>query len=166
VVPTQAQVYYIQGHLLIGKANSNHWVPFDTAPHSGGDGGAADPAQYLVMACAGCSAIDITDFLKKSRKHIRAFSITVEAIRFPVPPKIVRQLNYHVVVEAEGVDDDLIRRATHLSLTKYCSVSLSLDRSVTFHVRATVNGREIPTWEVPRDDSLFARAWPTEPQTP
>lgn len=160
MVPTKVNVHYVQGHLFVGKSNSDHWVTIDTASQSGGEDGAADPVQYLVLACAGCSAIDITDFLKKSRKSIQSFALNVEADRFPEPPKILRRLTYHAVVESSDTTEELLVRAINLSLTKYCSVSLSLDRSVNFFARATLNGQEIPSWEVPRDPTLFERPWP------
>lgn len=150
----------------MAKTNSSHWIPIDTAAASGGDGGANDPVQLLIIAAAGCSAIDITDFLHKSRKSFRDFVLHIEAVRFPTPPKIIRSLKYHLQLTGADIEDDLIKRAFQLSLTKYCSVSLSLDRSVTFHARATLNDREIPEWEIARDAALFSRPWPAEPPTP
>ncbi|MBI5059769.1 OsmC family protein [candidate division KSB1 bacterium] len=158
MVPTSAKVRFLEGNTLIGKANSNHLIPIDTAESSGGGGGANDPVQLLVTACAGCVAIDVVNIIRKARHEIRRLIIDVSATRFPAPPKVLRTLEFHATIDGEGIGEPIVRRALNLSLTNYCSVSLSLDRSIGFTVGATINGQEIPAWSILRDPAIYARA--------
>jgi putative redox protein len=158
VVPTQAKLQYIDGHTFVAKANSNHLIPLDTGEASGGGGGANDPVQLLVTACAGCVAIDVVDIVRKARHEIRRFTMEISATRFPTPPKIIKALEFHAIVDGETIDEAIVQRAINLSLTKYCTVSLSLDRSVGFTARATINGQETPAWSIARDPAVYERA--------
>jgi putative redox protein len=157
VVPTTAVVRFVEGHTFVGKSNANHLVPIDTSESGGGGAGANDPVQLLVIACAGCVAIDTVDIIRKAHKEISRLTMRVSATRFPEPPKVMRSLDFHIEVDGEDIDEVLVRRAVTLSLTKYCSVSLSVDRSVQFAARATINGQEIPAWSIERDPSIYAR---------
>ena len=150
-------VKHVEDHAFIAKSESNHWIPFDTGPASGGSAGASDPFQTFIMSCAGCVSIDVVDILKKSRKPHRNYGLQLEATRADSIPKIVRHLYFHAHVDGDDISHELVERALRLSLTRYCSVSLSLDRSVTFSIRATVNGHRGEWIAIPRDPALYSR---------
>ncbi len=157
MVPAHAQVRFVDGHIFVGHADSNHLVPIDARSGADSTPTANDPVQLLLIACAGCVGIDVVDYLHTSRKKIRSLVLKVEAVRFPDPPKVIRSLGFHLTVAGDEMNDDLVKRAITVSLTKYCSVSLSLDRSVQFSARAMVNDREVPQWEIARDPAIYSR---------
>jgi putative redox protein len=150
-------IRHVDGHTFVAKSESNHWIPFDTGAASGGFGAANDPFQLFIIACGGCVSIDVVDILKKSRKEFHLYELDVEATRAENHPRIVRSLNFHARVNGDEITEDLVKRALELSLTKYCSVSQSVDRSVPFKARITLNGKRGETWEIPRDPSLYDR---------
>jgi putative redox protein len=153
----KAHIRHASGHTFLAKAESNHWLPMDSALAPGEPFAANNPVQILVMACGGCVSIDIIDILKKSRKDVTRYEMEVEATRAESNPKILKSLCFHALVDGPGITFELMQRALELSLTKYCSVSLSLDRSVKFKARITLNGDRSETWEIPRNPAIFER---------
>lgn len=148
-------IKHVDGHTFLARSDSNHWIPFDTGLNSGGSAAANDPVQLLTIACGGCVSIDIVNHLKKSRRDFSRFEMQLDVSRAETTPRILRGICFHAIVDGADITVDLVRRALELSLTRYCSVSLSLDRSVTFFARITLNGVQGEKWEIPRDPSLY-----------
>jgi putative redox protein len=149
VAVVKALVRHVEGHALIARAASHHWVPLDS-PVEGAPSAANDPIQLMVIACAGCVMIDTVDILHNKREEFDRLEIEIEALRRDPPPKIIRRLDYRLRINGSGLHEESVRRALELSLTKYCSVSLSLDRSVKFFAQITLNGSTGESWEVAR----------------
>lgn len=143
------------GQTFLAKAESNHWVPIDTSPTVGGFDAANNPFQLFVIGCGACAAVDVMSILRKSRKEVTRLEVEVDTTRAETIPKIVRQMCYHVHVDGPELTEDQVRRAIELSLTRYCSASISLDRSVRFRARVTLNGRRGEMFDVPRELAYY-----------
>lgn len=150
----KAMVRHVRGHTLLGKGVSNHWIPLETTVDES-PAAANDPVQLLLMACAGCVMIDSVDILKKSGMEPSAFEIEIEGLRRDTRPKIFRRLDYRVRINGSNLKAEAVHRALELSLTKYCSVSLSVDRSVKFFAQVTLNGETGESWEIAREPELY-----------
>lgn len=87
------------------------------------------PVQMLVLALAGCMAIDIVDIIRKGRHPLSAFRTTIAGERAPEPPrrllKVALTFHVHGAVPAASVE-----RAIVLSREKYCSVWHSLREDI------------------------------------
>jgi putative redox protein len=153
----KVHIRQVDGHTLVARSDSNHWIPLDTGTASGGTGAANDPFQLFVIACGGCSLVDVVDILTKGRKNPTRMELKVEATRAETAPKILRKLSFHYHVDGPDISAESVRRAIELSLTKYCSASLSLDRSIIFEVRITLNGETHEPFTIARDAALFDR---------
>jgi putative redox protein len=140
---------------FMAKADSNHWVPVDTGPVSGGTNGSSSPIELLVIACGGCVSMDMVFILGKSRKEFTRFEMEVEATRAETHPRRVTSLHFHAQLDGPQLTADAVEKALTLSLTKYCSVSLSLDRSVKFKASYTVNGVPGQEWTVERNLEIY-----------
>jgi putative redox protein len=154
VAAAKALVRHVEGHTLIARAASHHWVPIDS-PVEGTASAANDPVQLMVIACAGCVMIDTVDILLKKREEFDLLEIEIEALRRDTPPKIIRRLDFRLRINGSGLREESVHRAVELSLTKYCSVSLSLDRSIKFLAQITLNGSAGESWEIARDAAWF-----------
>lgn len=141
---------------FLAKADSNHWVPVDSGPKSGGENGASAPIEMLVMACGGCVSMDVVFILGKSRKEFSRFEIEVEATRAELHPRRVTGLHFHIKADGQNLTTNDVEKAVNLSLTKYCGVSLSLDRSVKFKASCTVNGIPSQEWNIERNPEMYA----------
>lgn len=98
---------------------------------------------------------DVVDILTKGRHDFSGLEMEIEAIRRDTSPNIIRRLEYNVHVNGENLREETVRRAVELSLTKYCPVSLSLDRSTKFFARITLNGTSGEPWEILRNFELY-----------
>ncbi|NUO18549.1 OsmC family protein [bacterium] len=143
---------------FLAKADSNHWLPLDTGPVSGGSNGATSPIELLVIAAAGCVSMDVIFILGKGRHEFSKFDLEVEAARAENHPRRLISLHFHAQVEGPALSSDAVSKALTLSLTKYCSVSLSLDRSITFKASCTVNGVPSEAWNIERNPDIYAQS--------
>ena len=101
------------------------------------------PMETILMAVAGCSAIDMVSILKKQRQEIIQFSAEVVGERIQVdeakPFKTIM-----VSFRLEGnIDPKKAERAVALSFEKYCSVSKTLEPNVTVNYEVFVNGEKV-----------------------
>ena len=106
-------------------------VHMDGAPEIGGHNQGARPMEMLLMGLGGCSAIDVIMILKKQRQQIGTFDIKVTADREKVEEySEFRNINLHFRMGGD-LNEDKVRRAIELSLEKYCSVAMVLNKTAT-----------------------------------
>lgn len=140
---------------FLAKADSNHWIPVDTGPVSGGSNGANSPIELLVIAAGGCVSMDIVYILGKARQEFTKFDLELIATRAESHPRRLTSLHFHAQIDGPNLTEDAVIKAMNLSLTKYCSVSLSLDRSIDFHASCTINGLPHEAWTIERNAAIY-----------
>jgi putative redox protein len=103
-----------------------------------GDAGPSS-TQVLLIALAGCMAIDVLTILQKGRHGLTGLRATIAGERAPDPPRrFVRvSLGFHIGGEVPAA---AVERAIALSREKYCSVWHSLRQDIelttTFDIHA------------------------------
>lgn len=120
--------------------NLDHYTATNEAGHSialSADGSAAGPMETVLMAAAGCSTIDIVMILKKMRQNVTRVEVEVDGTRREEIPRVFTKIHLHYKIYGEAKDKK-VEQAVALSLEKYCSVSLMLEKA------AEVSG----SWEV------------------
>ncbi len=112
-------------------------LTLDTGLAFGGHGQGFSPMQTLLAAIGGCSAIDIISILKKQKQEIESFEMIVDGERekgaIPAPFTSI-----HIVYHLKGnIDKEKAQRAADLSIEKYCSVSVMLEKTakITYEVK-------------------------------
>ena len=112
-------------------------LQLDGTKDIGGENKGLRPMQLLLAGIGGCSAIDIGLILKKQKQEIDTFSIEVDGERQKgAEPALWEQV--HIIFRLTGkIEREKALRAVDLSMTKYCSVSATLEKA----------GAKI-TWEV------------------
>jgi putative redox protein len=114
------------GSRFIALTGSGHAVVMDDAE---GDSGPR-PAELLVVAQAGCTAMDVAAILRKKRQPFTRYEVRVAAEqREDPPPHVFERVRIVHVVEGP-VDIEAVRRAIELSATKYCTVTGNLASGV------------------------------------
>ncbi len=108
------------------KDSNGHTVKMDGAAEMGGHNSGARPMQLLLMALGSCSGIDIVSILKKQRQEISNFKIIIEGEREQSKePALWKHIN--VLFQFTGnIDEDKAKKASALSIDKYCSVAATL----------------------------------------
>lgn len=115
--------------------------------HGGADGGVQitvdgdgakgqTPTQLLLMAVAGCMAIDVLMILEKSRVPVESLEVEAIGERAETVPKrfVAIRLLYRLKGPSEE-DQGKMDRAIELSRDKYCSVLHTLDPEIEFDLQ-------------------------------
>jgi putative redox protein len=116
-----------EGLRLIAGTGSGHTIVMDNAE---GDTGPR-PAELLVVAQAGCTAMDVVSILRKKRQAFTRYEVRVVGTQRAEPAPHVYELMRIVHVVEGDVDVEAVRRAIELSATKYCTVTGNLASGVT-----------------------------------
>jgi putative redox protein len=98
-------------------------LTMDAKPEVGGQNLGPRPKPLVMIALAGCTAMDVVSLLKKMRIEFEYFNIEVESEMTEEHPKTFK--NFHIIYQFRGKDLplDKIERAVDLSQDKYCGVS-------------------------------------------
>jgi putative redox protein len=105
-----------EGLRLIATTGSGHTIVMDELAGN----------EVLVVAQAGCTAMDVVSILRKKRQQISRYEIRVSGDqRDDVHPHVFTAIRIVHVVEGD-VAVDAVRRAIELSATKYCTVTANL----------------------------------------
>ena len=121
---TKTAVASLDGHglRLCGTTGSGHSLIMDSAE---GDSGPR-PAELLLMAQAGCTAMDVISILRKKRQAFTRYEVRVAGDQTEGPPPHVFK-TIQIVHEIDGdVSTEAVRRAIELSATRYCTVTGNL----------------------------------------
>ena len=116
------QLKQVEGNTFIAKGESNHWVTMDTSPKDSGANGASGPMEMVLMALAGCTAMDVVSILQKKRSGLSRLEVNVDAERTDDYPKVFTKIQIHYMVHGKVSKADA-EHAVSLSQEKYCSVA-------------------------------------------
>ncbi|MGD1045613.1 MAG: OsmC family protein [Bacteroidota bacterium] len=119
----------LKGNTFAAKAGSNHWVMMDSKAEVDGDDGASTPKEFVLMALAGCTSMDVIPILKKKKSPVIGYECNVKGIERDEHPKIFTEIHIEYVFYGDGIKPEDVERAIDLSVTKYCSVSAILSAS-------------------------------------
>lgn len=115
-----------EGLRIVAATGSGHTIVMDT---SDGDCGPR-PAEMLIVAQAGCTAMDVVSILRKKRQAFARYEIRVTGEQRDEPhPHVFEGIRIVHVVEGD-VDVAAVRRAIELSATKYCAVGANIASGV------------------------------------
>ena len=127
------------GSRFVALTGSGHAIVMDNAE---GDSGPR-PAELLVVAQAGCTAMDVASILRKKRQGFTRYEVRVAAEqRDDPPPHVFERIRIVHVVDGP-VEVEAVRRAIELSATKYCTVTGNLASGATeIHHAYLVHGAD------------------------
>ncbi len=123
---TVAAKLHGDGLRFVALTGSGHSIVMDNAE---GDSGPR-PAELLLVAQAGCTAMDVVSILRKKRQVVTRYEVQVIGEqRDDPPPHVFEQVRIVHVVEGT-IDVEALHRAIELSATKYCTVTGNLASGV------------------------------------
>ena len=112
-------------------------VDIDANPVIGGEEKGVRPMELLLMGVAGCASIDLGLILKKQKQELIDYEVEVTGERNENEAKNFKSINLHFILWG-NLDSNKVERAIELTLTKYCSVALSLDKSIEITYTYTI----------------------------
>ena len=111
---------------LVATTGSGHTTVMDDTE---GDAGPR-PAEMLMVAQAGCTAMDVLGVLRKKRQAVTSYEVHVSGEqRDDRHPHVFERIRIVHVVESD-VAVDALQRAIELSATRYCTVTGNLASGV------------------------------------
>src|SRR5579875_2322920 len=121
-----ASAEWKQEMLFDGRSQSGHSIHFDASPdHAAGP----SPIEAVLAALCGCTSVDVVNILQKKREPIEGLVVTATAEQAAAPPRVFTHI--HLTYRIRGkVSQKAAEDAVVLSKTKYCSVSLMLEKAV------------------------------------
>jgi putative redox protein len=126
----QALVKHIKGVTFAGKTDSNHWVMMDGPESFGGSDAAIRPKELILLALGGCTGSDVISILEKKRIKIESFEVNLTAEMQEVHPQVYTKIHIEFVFKGANIPAKDVERAIELSQTKYCSVTVMLQKAV------------------------------------
>ncbi len=119
---------------------SGHRLVLDAAPEVGGANAGPRPMELVLVALAGCTAMDVVSILRKMREPLAELSVEVEGSRAAEHPKVYTDIAVRYRARGEGLDPEKVGRAVRLSVERYCSVGNMLKRTARLRHVYEVNG--------------------------
>jgi putative redox protein len=114
----------------VGEGSSGSEIILD-----GKSGKGPGPMDQLLLALAGCMAMDVQAILEKSRVPLTGLEVEVEGNRAPTHPK--RYTDIRLVYTLAGPEEEhqsKLERAVALSRENFCSVLHSLRPDIDFEI--------------------------------
>lgn len=84
------------------------------------------PMEMVLIALAGCTAIDIVEILKKMRKNLEELKVSVEGERNEEFPRYWKKARIHYEAKGKDISEEDLEKAIKLSMTTYCSVAATI----------------------------------------
>ncbi|MGO1059546.1 OsmC family protein [Planococcus sp. FY231025] len=128
----KARLDWDGGMAFNGATESGHRIVLDANEESGGANSGPRPTELLLHAAAVCTGMDIVMILSKMRLDVEEFFIDIEGRRATEHPKRFTDIfiTYHLKGDLPA---DKVVRAIKLSRDTYCSVTHSLNSTLTYH---------------------------------
>ncbi len=118
------------GRQFVAQSGTGHaFVMDDTAGHSG-----PKPVEFALLALGGCTAFDVISILRKMRQRVTGYEVEVRAEQASEPPTVFTRVEIKHRLRGQ-VDPEAVRKAIHLSESKYCSVGVMISK--TARIEAT-----------------------------
>ncbi len=114
---------------FMANTQSGHTVVMDASPEAGGDNQGPRPMEMLLMGMGGCTAIDVTMILEKSRQEVTDCQVNISAERADTDPKVFTDIHVHFVIQGRNINSKKVQQAIELSAEKYCSASIMLGKT-------------------------------------
>ncbi len=125
---------------FVATNDTGNEVHIDGSPDIGGQNLGARPMQMLLMSLAGCTGIDVVMILDKQRQQYDSFDMEVEGQRVEeAQAKPFSHITVHFSFTGD-IEPGKAQRAIELSMEKYCSVGLTINKAAKIDYTLTVNG--------------------------
>lgn len=120
-----AQSEWKHDDVFEGRAENGNTVLFDAdSAHAHGP----SPMEAVLMALCSCTSVDVVSILKKKRQPLTGLRVSAVATQAESAPRVFTQIRLTYAVRGR-LNRKAVEDAVALSKTKYCSVSLMLEKA-------------------------------------
>lgn len=122
----ESRLTLVDGLHFRADLGSGHAIDMDASKEAGGEGLGARPMELLLAGLGGCTGVDVIGMLRKARQEVTGYEVNVTGERANEYPMVYTNIHVEHVVRGRDISEDVLKRAIHLSDTKYCSASAML----------------------------------------
>ncbi len=121
-------------HRFEARSGSGHAVVTGSVGRADHDG--ASPMELLLIAIAGCTAIDVVSILEKMREPLGGLTVDIAGTRAVEHPRYFTAIEITYRAKGAGMSREKVERAVQLSHSTYCSALASIrpDCAVTSRI--------------------------------
>lgn len=124
------------GKMAFETEINGHKIVVDADESIGGENKGPRPKPFMLLALAGCTAIDVVSILTKMKVVFDTFNVAVSAPLSEDHP--LHYTSMHVIYKIKGKDIqyEKVLKAVELSQEKYCGVSAVYKKAlnITFEI--------------------------------
>ena len=131
---------WVHNWQFVATDSSNHSVVMDSPAM--GDNTGMKPVELLLVALAGCTAMDVISILRKKRQKVIDFEVIVGGDRLEEHPRAFTNIHIEYIIRGHSIDPAAAERAVELSEEKYCSVHATLRGKVEMTHTITIEEAE------------------------
>jgi len=102
---------------------NGHKIIIDAEPDVGGENRGPRPKPLMLVALAGCTAMDVISILQKMRVEIEDFHVQVTGDLTDEHPKQFYKIHILYLFKGKNLPMDKLEKAVELSQERYCGVS-------------------------------------------
>jgi putative redox protein len=117
-----ASVRWITGKQFMGIDSTHHSVVLSTPD----EGIGMKPSDLLLVALAGCTAVDVVEILTKKRMAPSSLEIQTSATQDSEAPWTFRKIELKYLLKGKNLTPKAVEQAIQLSEEKYCSVAATV----------------------------------------
>ena len=127
-----------EGNMLFEAIVNGHKIIMDADFNNFGNNAGPRPKTLILTALAGCTGMDVVSLLKKMKVEVDDFKISVDGELTDKHPIYYHKIHIKYMFKGNNLDEDMekIKKAIHLSQTKYCGVSAMLSKAaqITYEI--------------------------------
>jgi putative redox protein len=115
---------------------NGHKIVIDADETVGGKNKGPRPKPLLLLALAGCTAMDVISMLGKMRVQPDSFHVEVEGELTEEHPRVYKTLHVKYIFTGEELPMEKLEKAVNLSQERYCGVSAMMAKvaELTFEI--------------------------------
>ena len=123
---------------------NGHSFMVDANKAVGGTDQGPSPKGLMLIALAGCTAMDVVSILKKMKEPVEGFEVETTAVTADEhPKKILEMMVTYRLTSKDKLCKDKVKRAVELSEDRYCGVSATLKPQVKISHEIYINGEPV-----------------------
>lgn len=132
----------LQDHYTFSSSARQHTFLQDASTANGGKDTGPSPKEYFLASVIGCSGMDVAGLLRKYRQNVSDLKISATADQTEKHPRVFKEILMRFDVAGTELDNDKIKEAVDLSLTRYCGVSAMIIKVVPIKYELFINGEK------------------------
>ena len=106
-----------EGKQFVATSGTGHALVVDGVEGNS----AAKPTELALLALGACTSFDVISILRKKRQKVTSYYVELSAEQRDEYPRVFTRVLIKHILRGQ-IDPEAVKRAIHLSETKYCSV--------------------------------------------